>query len=91
MQAVIERAAAVGCALELNATPDRLDLNGVWARRARQLGARFTISSDAHSVHELETFMPFGVASARRGWLTADDVLNTRPLESLLSLLATRR
>jgi len=90
MQAVIERAASVGCALELNATPDRLDLNGVWARRALGLGARFTISSDAHSSTELG-FMQFGVASARRGWLTAADVLNTRPLDELRVLLARRR
>jgi DNA polymerase (family 10) len=90
MQAVIERAAASGCALELNATPDRLDLNGTWARHARQSGARFTISSDAHNTHELE-FMHYGVASARRGWLTAADVLNTRPLDELKRLLAARR
>ncbi|MBV9324621.1 MAG: DNA polymerase/3'-5' exonuclease PolX [Chloroflexi bacterium] len=90
MQAVVERAAALGCALELNATPDRLDLNGTWARRAQQLAARFTISSDAHSVQELD-FMQFGVASARRGWLTAADVLNTLPLEELKAQLAARR
>jgi DNA polymerase (family X) len=90
MHAVVERAAALGCALELNATPDRLDLNGAWARRGQQQGARFTISSDAHSTQELD-FMQFGVASARRGWLRADDVLNTRPLEELKRLLAERR
>jgi DNA polymerase (family X) len=90
MHAVIEHAAAVGCALELNATPDRLDLNGEWARRALKLGARFTISSDAHSTQELE-FMQFGVAMARRGWLTAADVLNTRPLSELRELIASRR
>jgi DNA polymerase (family 10) len=90
MQAVIERAAQTGCALELNATPDRLDLNGTWARRAQQLGARFTISSDAHSTSELD-FLQFGVASARRGWLTAADVLNTRPLDELKHALAARR
>ena len=90
MQAVVERAAANGCALELNSTPDRLDLNGTWARRGLRLGARFTISSDAHSRSELE-FMQFGVASARRGWLSASDVLNTRPLDELRKLLAARR
>jgi len=89
MQAVIEQAAANGCALELNATPDRLDLNGTWARRALKLGARFTVSSDAHSTKELE-FMQFGIGSARRAWLTADDVLNTRPVEALLALLRRR-
>ena len=90
MQAVVEHAAASGCALELNATPDRLDLNGTWARRGLQLGARLTISSDAHNLKELE-FMQFGVASARRGWLTAADVLNTRPLDELRQLLRSRR
>jgi len=89
MQAVIEQAAANGCALELNATPDRLDLNGTWARRALKLGARFTVSSDAHSTKELE-FMQFGIGSARRAWLTADDVLNTRPVEALRALLRRR-
>jgi DNA polymerase (family 10) len=90
MQAVIEDAAAGGCALELNATPNRLDLNGTWARRALKLGARFTISSDAHSALELE-HMQFGVGSARRGWLTAADVLNTHPLDELRALLRVRR
>jgi DNA polymerase (family X) len=90
MQAVIEQAAAVGCALELNATPDRLDLNGAWARRALGLGARFTVSSDAHSTRELD-FMQFGIGSARRGWLTARDVLNTYPLDELRAALHARR
>jgi DNA polymerase (family 10) len=89
MQTVIETAARVGCALELNATPDRLDLNGEWARKAKAAGARFTISSDSHAVRELDN-MPFGVGSARRGWLTAEDVLNTRPLDELKRLLAQR-
>ena len=90
MQAVIERAATGGCALELNATPDRLDLNGDWARRGQRLGARFTVSSDAHSTKELD-FMQFGVGSARRGWLTPADVLNTRPLDELRAALRARR
>ena len=90
MQAVVAHAAAVGCALELNSDPSRLDLNGDWARRALGLGARLTISSDAHSTAELE-FMQFGVGSARRGWLTSDDVLNTRPLDELRAILRARR
>jgi DNA polymerase (family 10) len=90
MQAVIAQAAALGCALELNATPDRLDLNGAWARRGLQLGARFTVSSDAHNTKELE-FMQFGIGSARRGWLTRADVLNTRSLAELRGELRTRR
>jgi DNA polymerase (family 10) len=87
---VLETAARVGCALELNADPDRLDLNGTWAREAKKLGARFTVSSDAHAIRDLE-YMQFGIGSARRGWLTAEDVLNTRPLDELRSVLAKRR
>ncbi|HET6316884.1 MAG TPA: PHP domain-containing protein, partial [Chloroflexota bacterium] len=90
MQTVIETAARVHCALELNATPDRLDLNGDWARRAKALGAHFTVSSDSHSIKDFD-YMQFGIGSARRGWLTAEDVLNTRPLEELRQLLAQRR
>ncbi len=90
MKAVVAAAAAAGCALELNAQPDRLDLDGTWARRARAAGARFTISSDAHSTRNLD-LLQYGVGSARRGWLTADDVLNTRPLTELRRVLAARR
>jgi DNA polymerase (family 10) len=90
MQAVIERAASIGCALELNSDPDRLDLNGDWARRGLKLGARFTVSSDAHSTRELE-FMQFGIGSARRGWLTAGDILNTHALEEVRAILGARR
>ncbi len=90
MEAVVQAAAQAGCALELNAQPDRLDLDGSWARRARDAGARFTISSDAHSIRNLD-LLQYGVGSARRGWLTRDDVLNTRPLDELRALLAARR
>jgi DNA polymerase (family 10) len=90
MQAVIAQAAERGCALELNATPDRLDLNGAWARHALQLGARFTVSSDAHNTKEFD-FMQFGIGSARRGWLTKNDVLNTRSLSDLRQELRRRR
>jgi DNA polymerase (family 10) len=76
--------------LELNSDPNRLDLNGEWARRALKLGARFTVSSDAHSTSELD-YVQFGVGSARRGWLTAADVLNTLPLEELRARLSARR
>ena len=68
----------------------RLDLNGTWARRALKLGARFTVSSDAHSTKELD-FMPYGIGTARRAWLTANDLLNTRPLDDLRKQIAKRR
>ena len=87
MQAVIRRAKARGIALELNAHPDRLDLDDIAARMAKEEGARVAINSDAHSVHDFEN-LAFGVGQARRGWLEARDVLNARPLAEVRKLLA---
>lgn len=66
--------------LEINASPERLDLHGPLLRIAKAKGARFVISTDAHHPKHLLN-MPFGVATARRGWLTAADVVNTLPYE----------
>ena len=87
MQAVIRRAKARGIALELNAHPDRLDLDDVAARMAKEEGARVAINSDAHSVNDFEN-LAFGVGQARRGWLEARDVLNARRLDEVRRLLA---
>jgi DNA polymerase (family 10) len=89
MQAVIRRAKVRGIALELNAHPDRLDLNDTDARMAKEEGALVAINADAHSVHDFEN-LPFGVGQARRGWLEARDVLNARPLAEVRKLLARR-
>jgi DNA polymerase (family X) len=89
LPAVLAAAAELGCALEVSAQPERLDLDGPWARRAREAGARLTVSSDAHSKRDLG-LMPYGVGSARRGWLGAADVLNTRPLDELRLALRAR-
>ena len=86
MDRVIAAAGELGCHLEINAEPDRLDLNDVHIHTARQAGVRFAISTDAHSVDALQC-MRFGIDQARRGWLTADDVINTRPLGELHQLL----
>ncbi|MGJ0502618.1 MAG: DNA polymerase/3'-5' exonuclease PolX [Methylocystis sp.] len=75
-----------GCALEINAEPDRLDLTDVAARAAKELGVRIAISTDAHSIAALD-YMRFGIDQARRGWLEPDDVINTRSLAELNSLL----
>lgn len=75
-----------GCAFEINAEPERLDLNDVQAQAAKALGLRLAISTDAHTVAALG-HMRFGVDQARRGWLGAADVLNTRPLSQLRKLL----
>ncbi len=79
MEAVLEAAARLGVAMEINAYPDRLDLKDVHARRAKELGVKLAISTDAHSADQL-ALMRFGVATARRGWIEAGDVLNTLPL-----------
>lgn len=89
LEAVLDAAAACGTALELNASPDRLDLTDRSARRARERGVKVVVNTDAHSVEGLGD-MPLGVATARRGWLEAADVLNTLPLPDLLEWLRRR-
>jgi DNA polymerase (family 10) len=86
MERVMLEAKMNGCFLEINASPDRLDLNDGHARMAKELGVKISISTDAHSIDGLN-YMAFGVAQARRGWLEKEDVLNTRPWEELKVLL----
>lgn len=86
LERVMRAAAERGCALELNAQPKRLDLNDGDCRLAKALGVRIAISTDAHSRSNLD-YMRLGIDQARRGWLTADDVINTRGLDDLLTLL----
>ncbi|MDA8219275.1 MAG: DNA polymerase/3'-5' exonuclease PolX [Dehalococcoidales bacterium] len=90
LEAVIREAARVGTALEINSQPDRLDLDGVWARRAKDLGATLAIDSDAHSRAQL-AFVRYGAATARRGWLEKRDVLNALPLDELRQRLHAMR
>ena len=86
MPRVIEAAVTAGCAFEVSGDPARMDLDGAWARRVRAAGGRCTISSDAHSTLDFDNIW-LGVGSARRGWLEARDVLNTRPLDELRARL----
>jgi DNA polymerase (family X) len=78
--------ARTGTALEVNASPSRLDLPSAHIRAARDAGVKFAIDTDAHSLHDLDN-MPYGVGTARRGWLNADDVINCWPLDRLLDFL----
>jgi DNA polymerase (family 10) len=89
MLRIIRHAKTRGCALELNAHPQRLDLLDTWCMSAREEGVPVAISSDAHSVHDFAN-LRFGVGQARRGWLEAKDVLNTRPLAQLMAFLHAR-
>ena len=81
---VIRTAKENGKMLEVDGEPDRLDLDEVWARRAMEEGVPIVIDSDAHSVGELDN-IAYGVTMARRGWLEAKHVMNTRSLKSFLN------
>jgi DNA polymerase (family 10) len=80
---VFEIALETGVALEVNGLPARLDLSGEHVRDALSAGVPIVCSTDAHSVRGLEN-MPLSVMTARRGWATSDQVLNTRPLDAIL-------
>jgi len=90
MDAVISAAAERGKALEINAYPLRLDLSDAWARAAKRHGVPLAISTDAHVLDQLD-FMEYGVAVARRAWLSPGDVLNTLSLRDLEKRLAAMR
>ena len=82
--------ARTGTALEINASPQRLDLPSDHIRAARDAGVVFAIDSDAHSVAD-QGNLPYGVGTAQRGWLTPDDVINTWPLDRLRAFLRKGR
>jgi DNA polymerase (family X) len=82
MERVISAAQRTACYLEINAQPDRLDLNDLHIHAAKQAGVKLAISTDAHSTGSFQ-YIRFGIDQARRGWLTADDVVNTKPLTTL--------
>jgi DNA polymerase (family X) len=90
MGAVIAKAAERGIAVEINGDPQRLDLDWRWCAAARTAGATISIGADAHSLAGLDN-MAFGVGTARKGWLEARDVLNTRDAEGMLGYARARR
>ncbi|MFN3974675.1 MAG: DNA polymerase/3'-5' exonuclease PolX [Dehalococcoidia bacterium] len=90
LEAVFRAAKDTGVALEINASPDRLDLKDTHILRAKDLGIPMVISTDAHRTEMLRN-MRFGVAQARRGWCEPKDVLNAWPLESVEAWLQGRR
>jgi DNA polymerase (family 10) len=90
LDAIIDRAAATGIALELNCDPNRLDLDWRFLQDARRRGVTIEIGPDAHSPDELG-FVDFGIQIARKGWLEAGNVLNTRGVEDILAFASARR
>ena len=85
VERVVARAAETGTALEINSQPDRLDLRDVHARLAGEAGVRIPITTDAHSASALR-YRELGVAQARRGWLTKEQILNTRSWREIAKL-----
>jgi DNA polymerase (family 10) len=86
---MMEVAAKTGTILEINSYPERLDLNDIYCRMAKEKGVQLAIETDAHSIEGL-TFMDLGVAVARRGWLEEKEVINTLPLDKLLKRLKNK-
>ncbi|MCY4526462.1 MAG: PHP domain-containing protein, partial [Anaerolineaceae bacterium] len=86
MDAVFEAAARTGTALEINANPRRLDLEAHYARRAVEMDIPLSINSDAHDADQMD-LLSYGILTARRGWVEAENVINTWPRERLLAWL----
>ena len=89
MEEVLQAARDLDVAVEINANPSRLDLNDVHAHRAKELGVKVCINTDAHSVQRLD-HMSYGVDQARRAWLSREDVLNTMTLAQFREWLERR-
>ena len=86
MEQILDSARRNGIVMECNAAPDRLDLKDTYLRMAKDRGVRVVISTDAHSISNLD-LMRYGVQMARRGWIEKKDVLNALPLEKMLAAL----
>jgi DNA polymerase (family 10) len=86
LERVLRACAETGTIVEINANPARLDLSGPYARRAVELGCKLVINCDAHSLEDID-LLPYGIHTARRGWVQAADVINTMPLAEMLGLL----
>ena len=86
MERTIEAALERGCYLEVNAQPERLDLNDAHCKLAKDMGLKLVISTDSHTTTSLE-YIRYGIDQARRGWLEPDDVINTRSWDELNELL----
>ncbi len=90
MEAVIRAAKATGTVLEIDAFPDRLDLRDEHIRKAVQAGVKLSIDSDAHAPAHFP-YLEYGIAQARRGWATRNDIINAWDLEKMRSMLKSKR
>jgi DNA polymerase (family 10) len=89
MDAIFEAAKVSGTALEINSNPRRLDLEAPYARRAVEMGIPIAIDSDAHAPEQMD-LLPYGILTARRGWVEARSVINTWPVEQFLAWTRAR-
>ena len=90
MEEVLKAARETGTALEINSYPNRLDLSDAHAKRAKELGIKIAVSSDAHTLGHFD-YLDYGIHTARRGWLEKGDVMNTLDAEGLLKALKEKR
>ena len=90
IEAVLEKAVAVGLAVELNCDPHRLDLDWRYCRQAKELGVTIEIGPDAHSPAALDN-VHFGIGLARKAWLEAGEILNTRSADDVIAFARKRR
>lgn len=86
MEAVLKEAARCGTMIEINSSPYRLDLDWIFCKRAKALGVTLVINPDAHSTHDYDN-IPCGVATARRGWLTKENIFNTQDAKNIIKRL----
>jgi DNA polymerase (family 10) len=89
LEKVLDASAGCGTVLEINASPERLDLNDANARRAKEKGIKMAVNTDAHDLKRMDE-MSYGVAVARRAWLEPKDIVNTMPIEKLKKHLRKR-
>jgi DNA polymerase (family 10) len=83
---VMRKAKEKNIFIEINAHPERLDLNDINAKKAKEIGVKFSISTDAHSIGEMD-YMDFGIWQARRGWIEKGDVVNTLPYKEFIQAI----
>jgi DNA polymerase (family 10) len=88
IEQIIDTARETDTRLEINSFPDRLDLDDVHVKQAKDHNVRFVLGTDSHSINHLD-FMRFGVATARRGWLEKKDILNTSSVQEIEKLIGT--
>ncbi len=86
LEAILKRAKEYNIHMEINAQPERLDLNDVHAKMAKEYGVKMAIDTDSHNIFSLH-YMEYGINQARRGWCEKEDIINTRSLKELKKLL----